>query len=144
MSNQDKKVSKIESHLRVEKLIEETDLGKSCSNLAEWKKSITEIHAYNIADSLSDYLKLISNPIRIKIILILLEREWACNCEFEHAFEMHQALISHHLKLLRDGKIITYSKSGSWKYYKIREEIRPFIEQMRDLLVESIQHISKE
>jgi ArsR family transcriptional regulator len=71
-------------------------------------------------------------------------REWACNCEFEAAFEIHQALISHHLKLLRDGNIITYTKSGSWKYYKLKDEIRPYLEQMRELVTESVQSIEQD
>lgn len=129
----------IDTKERVEKLIDETELGKLCNNLEEWKKSISNIIAYKDTEVFSSFLRLISNPIRLKILLILLEREWACNCEFEYAFDIHQALISHHLKLLRDGNLITYTKSSSWKYYKIRDEIRPYLKQIRELLVNGIQ-----
>ena len=137
MSKSTKDSSEVESKDRVEKLLEKTELGKTCSNLKEWSESIKDIPAYNDADKISSLLKLISNPIRLKIILILLEREWACNCEFEYAFSIHQALISHHLKLLRDGNIITFSKEGSWKYYKIREDVRAYLKKLRTLLIES-------
>ena len=137
MSKSTKDSSEVESKDRVEKLLEKTELGKTCSNLKEWSESIKDIPAYNDADKISSLLKLISNPIRLKIILILLEREWACNCEFEYAFSIHQALISHHLKLLRDGNIITFSKEGSWKYYKIREDVRAYLKKLRTFLIES-------
>ncbi len=131
----------IDTKERVEKLIEETDLGKTCVDLKEWEKNIVNIPAYKEADTISLFLKMISNPIRLKILLILLERDWACNCEFEYAFDTHQALISHHLKLLRDSKIITYSKSGSWKYYKIRDEIKYYLKQIRELLIDGLQYM---
>jgi ArsR family transcriptional regulator len=130
-----------DSKERVEKLIYESELSKTCSNLEGWKNSIANIPAYKDADMISQFLKIISNPIRMKILLILLERDWACNCEFEYAFDIHQALISHHLKLLRDGNLITFSKSGSWKYYKIRDEIRPYLKQLREFLTNGIQYM---
>ena len=143
MSYSDKDTTDLGSKERVEKLINGTELGKSCSNLKEWQRLIKEIPAFNEADMISTFLKLISNPIRLKILLILLEREWACNCEFEYAFKIHQALISHHLKLLRDNNFITYSKTGSWKYYKIRDEIRPYLKQLRTFLIDCTQYIEK-
>ncbi|NHJ33283.1 MAG: helix-turn-helix transcriptional regulator [Asgard group archaeon] len=141
MSKMEKELSELVSKDRVEKLIDETELRKTCSNLKEWNESIKDISAYKDADMISSFLKLFSNPIRLKIILILLEREWACNCEFEYAFNIHQALISHHLKLLRDGKIITYSKTGPWKYYKIRDEIRPYLKKLRTFLIDSTHYV---
>jgi len=141
MSKSNKDLVDLGSKERVEKLLDETELGKTCSNLKEWSESIKDIPAYKDAEVISSFLKLLSNPIRLKIILILLERDWACNCEFEYAFNIHQALISHHLKLLRDGKIITFSKAGSWNYYKIREEIRPYLKKLRTFLIESVQFV---
>ncbi len=141
MSKSDKDSVDLGSKDRVEKLLDETELGKTCSTLEEWNESIKDIPAYMDAEMISSFLKLISNPIRLKIILILLERDWACNCEFDYAFNLHQALISHHLKLLRDGNIIIYNKTSTWNYYKIREEIRPFLKKLRAFLIESTQYI---
>ena len=143
MSKSLKDSTELESKDRVEKLINETELGKTCVDLKEWKKSIKDIPAYLEADMISTFLKMISNPIRLKILLILLERDWACNCEFEYAFDIHQALISHHLKLLRDSNFITFTKTGSWKYYKIRDEIRPYLKGLRAYLMESTQFDQK-
>jgi ArsR family transcriptional regulator len=134
----------IDTKERVEKLIEETELGRTCVNLKEWKNTIANIPAYKEAEIISTFLKMISNPIRLKIILILLEREWACNCEFEYAFNIHQALISHHLKLLRDSNLITYSKSRSWKYYKIQDEIKSYLKRIRELLEDGIKYMSSD
>ena len=86
---------------RVEKLIEESDLKKLCCSLETWEKNIHEIEGFTHAEKFSQILKLIANPIRLKIILILLGRDWACNCEFEYIFNIQQTLISHHLRNLR-------------------------------------------
>lgn len=143
MSKSIKDSTELESKDRVKKLIDETELGKTCIDLKGWKKSIKDIPAYLEADMISTFLKMISNPIRLKILLILLEREWACNCEFEYAFDIHQALISHHLKLLRDSNFITFTKTGSWKHYKIRDEIRPYLNGLRAYLMDSTQFVQK-
>lgn len=105
-----------------------------CCTAEEWTSHLSEIDGYNDADDLSKILKVISNPIRLKILLILMERDWACNCEFEVAFGEHQTLISHHLRNLREIGLITSSKKGQWKIYKIRDEARPFLESIRKVI----------
>jgi ArsR family transcriptional regulator len=120
---------------RVEKLIEESELKKQCFNLEEWNKIIKEIPGYSETKTLSKILKILANPIRLKIILILLEREWACNCEFEHAFQSHQTLISHHLRSLRNAGLITFTKSGQWNFYHLEEKYKDYLIKVRDLLL---------
>ena len=132
--NNDKKIAKE----RVEKLIDESELNKLCCNLDEWEKRILKIPGYNESDKIANFLKVIANPIRLNIVLILLERDWACNCEFEHAFKIHQTLISHHLRDLRKAKILSYSKSGQWKFYKLNDDYRPFLLNLRELLLNVI------
>ena len=105
-----------------------------CCTAEEWTSHLSEIDGYTDADNLSKILKAIANPIRLKILLILLEREWACNCEFEVAFGEHQTLISHHLRNLREVGLITSSKKGQWKFYKIKEDARPFLESVREVI----------
>ncbi|NHK32636.1 MAG: winged helix-turn-helix transcriptional regulator [Asgard group archaeon] len=105
-----------------------------CCTAEEWTSHLSKIDGYIEADNLSKILKVIANPIRLKILLILMEREWACNCEFEVAFGEHQTLISHHLRNLRDVGLITSTKKGQWKFYKIKDEARPFLESIRKVI----------
>ena len=130
-NDDDQKVAKE----RVEKLIDVSELNKFCCDLDEWENRIIKIPGYSESENIANFLKAIANPIRLNIVLILLEREWACNCEFEHAFKIHQTLISYHLRDLRKATIISYTKSGQWKYYKLNDDYRPLLLKLRELLL---------
>jgi ArsR family transcriptional regulator len=69
----------------------------------------------------SEYLKAISDPARIKIILSL-EKEDRCVCEIEEILKMSQTVASHHLKILKVAGIISDSKSGKWVYYSLKDK----------------------
>ncbi len=114
--------------------IDTIDISHICSCNIDFKKYTSNITGFEYADDFSNFLKLISNPIRFKILLILLTKEWSCNCEFESVFNEHQTLISHHLRNLREGGLIDFKKQGQWKFYKIEPKFRPLLEQLRDLL----------
>ncbi|MGC9780250.1 MAG: helix-turn-helix transcriptional regulator [Candidatus Heimdallarchaeota archaeon] len=116
-------------------IIDKTDLNQICCVSKDRNEYITDIDYFEEADNFSSVLKLVSNPIRLKILLILLDKDWACNCEFESAFDEHQTLISHHLRNLREGGLITFKKKGQWKFYKIVDEARPFSEKLRSLIL---------
>ena len=119
---------------KIVKLIDGSELKSLCCSLEEWEERIETIPAFKEADSFSEILRVVSNPIRLKILAILLERSWACNCEFEYILKIHQTLISHHLKLLRDSGMVTFKQEGLWKLYRIEERFRPFLEKFRELL----------
>ena len=129
------KTSKKEKHTdRIEKLLDVSEVKASCCSVEDWKDRIDKIYGFKEADSFYEILRVVSNPIRLKILTILLDRNWACNCEFEYVLDIHQTLISHHLKIMRDAKMISFVKDGLWKYYRIEDEFRPFLEEFRELL----------
>ncbi|MHA1187190.1 MAG: ArsR/SmtB family transcription factor [Candidatus Heimdallarchaeota archaeon] len=128
------KDEKVELESTISKLIDETDLKHACCSVDDWEKKINDIRGFVEADTFSAVLSVVSNPIRLKILLIILERDWACNCEFEYILSIHQTLISHHLKKLRDAKLISYKRTGKWKFYRITDEARSFLEELRETL----------
>ncbi|MHA1629545.1 MAG: ArsR/SmtB family transcription factor [Candidatus Heimdallarchaeota archaeon] len=132
------------SKKRVEKLLVQTDLSKTCMTFLEWQRFMKTVPLFSQAEVISEFLKLIDNPIRLKIILILLERDWACNCEFEYAFNAHQTLISHNLKLLREKGVIQFTKSGQWNFYKLTNQAKEFFLAFRSLFLQTtFLHTSK-
>jgi ArsR family transcriptional regulator, arsenate/arsenite/antimonite-responsive transcriptional repressor len=72
---------------------------------------------------LSDDLGLLSNPIRLRILAILLEREgWVCVCDLVKTLELKQPTVSHHLKLLKDAGLVEDEKRGVWSYYFVKRD----------------------
>ena len=119
---------------RIKKLKDVSEVKASCCSLDDWKERIDRLYGFKEANSFYETLRVVSNPIRLKILIILLDRNWACNCEFEYVLDIHQTLISHHLKIMREAKMISFVKDGLWKYYRIEDEFRPFLENFRELL----------
>jgi len=63
-------------------------------------------------------IKAVSEEIRIRLLLLLMDRE-ACVCELMSVFHMPQSKLSHHLITLRDAGLLQDEKRGKWNYYRV-------------------------
>lgn len=63
-----------------------------------------------------DFLKIISDETRLKILLMVLKREM-CVCEIIEELGLSQSLISHHLRLLRKNDLVRDERDGKWIFY---------------------------
>ncbi len=70
-------------------------------------------------------LKAISQPTRLRILLLLADAE-LCSCELVEMLGVTQPAISQHMNVLRDAGLVSERKSGTWVYYKLQ---RPSLEQ---------------
>jgi DNA-binding transcriptional ArsR family regulator len=70
-------------------------------------------------DQVLTSLKGASEEIRIRILLLLMDRE-ACVCELMSVFGMAQSKLSHHLITLRDAGFLQDEKRGKWNYYRMQ------------------------
>lgn len=75
-------------------------------------------------------LKLMSEPNRLKIFSLLTAGE-RCVCDIETAMGLPQNLVSHHLGVLREARLIRAHRDGRWVYYSINkttlEQVYPAI-----------------
>jgi ArsR family transcriptional regulator, arsenate/arsenite/antimonite-responsive transcriptional repressor len=71
---------------------------------------------------LSDFLRIISEENRLKIICFLQKNDERCVCEIQEFLALPQNLISHHLKVLRDFSLLNHRKDGLKVYYSINHE----------------------
>jgi DNA-binding transcriptional ArsR family regulator len=86
-------------------------------------------------DALLKSIKALSEEIRIRIVLLLLEEEEACVCELMDVFDMAQSKLSHHLITLRDAGFLQDEKRGKWNYYRInKQSLSATNQQLLDLL----------
>jgi ArsR family transcriptional regulator, arsenate/arsenite/antimonite-responsive transcriptional repressor len=97
-----------------------------CAPLATLRWNMAE------AEELAAMLKALANPVRLQMVELLsrLGGE-VCVCDIEAQFDLAQPTISHHLKVLRQAKLIDCEPRGVWIYYYTRPEA---IAQLRMLM----------
>lgn len=67
-----------------------------------------------------DFLKVISEENRLKILCILKKQE-KCVCEIWQFLDLPQNLISHHLKVLKNYGLIDSRKEGTKVFYFLNQ-----------------------
>ncbi len=70
---------------------------------------------------LTENLKLLSDPNRLRIICYLLQGE-RCVCEVERELAISQQLASHHLNALKDRELLRVRRERTSSYYSVVEE----------------------
>ena len=71
------------------------------------------------AAELAAVFKALGDPVRLRLLSMIASRAGGevCVCELTPAFALSQPTISHHLKLLRQAKLIDCERRGTWVYY---------------------------
>ena len=74
------------------------------------------------AEELGALLKALADPVRLRMVSLIASSEAgeACVCDLNAAFDLTQATISHHLKVLHSAGILDREKRGVWVYYAVR------------------------
>ncbi len=70
---------------------------------------------------IKELLKVLAEENRLKILCIL-KKEKKCVCEIWQVLELRQNLVSHHLKILKQAKLIEEEKRGLKIYYSINKK----------------------
>jgi len=85
--------------------------------------------------------KALSDPIRLRLIHLLLNLELNVN-ELVAVLRTGQSRVSHHLRLLSAGQLVTYRRQGLWTFYSAAREgegggfldaIRPYLEETPEM-----------
>ena len=74
----------------------------------------------DVSAPLATFLKLLADPTRRRIFLLLLRGE-TCNCELTGLLGLPQNLISHHLRQLREAGLVRSRRDehdARWIYYR--------------------------
>jgi len=86
--------------------------------------------------SLSENLCCVSDENRIAILVFLKKGE-RCVCEIWKELNLPQNLVSHHLKVLKDGKFIHSRKDGLKVFYSLEEDkISNFCCSLEDIFID--------
>ncbi|AWL41899.1 MULTISPECIES: helix-turn-helix transcriptional regulator [Streptomyces] len=77
------------------------------------------------AVELAKVFKALGDPVRLRLLSMIASREGGeiCVCDLTPAFDLSQPTISHHLKLLRQARLIDCERRGTWVYYWLLPEM---------------------
>lgn len=71
---------------------------------------------------LAQTLKALSDPIRLRIILLLQAEGELCVCDLIEALKLPQSTISRHLAYLKRSCWVDTRREGIWMYYTLSRE----------------------
>ena len=76
------------------------------------------------AEEVVPLLKALADPVRLRLVSLIAASAGgeACVCDLNDAFDLTQATISHHLKVLHSAGVLDRDKRGVWVYYRVRPE----------------------
>ncbi len=78
--------------------------------------------AENNLDQTAEFLKIIAEPNRLKILCILRKQEM-CVCDIWQYLDLPQNLVSHHLKVLKNFKLVESRKEGTKVIYQLNSKV---------------------
>ncbi|MFC1543569.1 ArsR/SmtB family transcription factor [Candidatus Neomarinimicrobiota bacterium] len=83
------------------------------------------------------YFKLLGDPTRLKLLLSLAHAKELCVYDLADILEMETSAVSHQLRKLRDGGLVTNHREGPTIYYHLESEaIREVLAYARSVLLE--------
>lgn len=70
---------------------------------------------------LTEFFKMLGNPTRIRILLLLMERDF-CVSDLAEQLEITHSAVSHQLNLLRANKLVRRCRDGKMIFYTLVDE----------------------
>ena len=73
------------------------------------------------AERVAVLLKALADPVRLRLVSLIASSPdgEACVCDLNDAFDLTQATVSHHLKVLHTAGLLGREKRGVWVYYSL-------------------------
>jgi ArsR family transcriptional regulator len=71
---------------------------------------------------LAQTIKALSDPIRLRIILLLQAEGELCVCDLMAVLKLPQSTVSRHLAYLKRSCWVDIRRQGLWMYYKLSQE----------------------
>ena len=82
--------------------------------------------------------RLLGDPTRLRMLTGLAFAGELCVCDLADILEMDPSAISHNLRKLRDGELVTSRREGATIYYRlVSEKLRETLAQSRAMLLEA-------
>ena len=77
----------------------------------------------NTLEETETLFRALADRARLKILFALADGEELCVCDVAHVLGVSISTASHHLRKLRDLKVLQYRNDGKMAYYSLRNEL---------------------
>ena len=76
------------------------------------------------AERLAMVFKALADPARVKLVSLIAASDGgeACICDLTEPLGLSQPTVSHHMKLLVEGGLVSRDQRGKWAYYRVNTE----------------------
>ncbi len=81
--------------------------------------------------------KLLADPTRLRVMMLLRTEGSLCVCELTDALELSQPKISRHLAMLRDASVVVDERRGQWVHYHLLPELPDWVVKVLDAAIAS-------
>ena len=82
--------------------------------------------------------KALSDPIRLRIILLLQSQGELCVCDLMAVLKLPQSTVSRHLAYLKRSCWVDIRRQGVWIYYQLSKESCEMCREMLDILKRNV------
>jgi ArsR family transcriptional regulator len=65
------------------------------------------------------FTRTLSDPTRLRILILLLQEEELCVCHLTEILQMVQPKVSRHLAVLRENEMLLDRRDGLWIHYRL-------------------------
>jgi len=87
-------------------------------------------------DEYASLFKCLSEPVRLRILFLLLDKGELCVCDIVDTLALSQSVVSRHLAYLRNNGLLSTRREGVWIYYQVIK-VSPFIDKLLALFHQS-------
>jgi len=81
---------------------------------------LSSYNAHMEINVLAGQFKALSEPVRLRILYLLLETKEICVCDLMGSLDLTQSVVSRHLAYLKNHHFIESRRDATWIYYKIK------------------------
>ncbi|WP_424358912.1 ArsR/SmtB family transcription factor [Methanocella sp. MCL-LM] len=113
-----------------------------CATRNDWEKELqAEIENFQSGpfEEASDMLKVLGHPMRLQILMMLLNRDH-CVCEIIYVLKEKQNLISYNLGILKEAGLIDSYYRSKHKIYKLNGDAAGFVRLLKANLIDRRAH----
>ena len=82
------------------------------------------------ADELAACFGALSDPIRLRLLSLLISESEVCSCNLEAPLERSQSTISHHTKVLAEAGLIEGVRRGRWIWWRVTPARLEWVRQL--------------